>query len=258
MLDKLFYYDETSPTFLRNKIQRNPCALADAVAGSAYGKRFRLTQDGAKLWVHDIIWELHNGALPEGFNVSFISGYSNSIDNLELTPVIKENKKVEVIDWAYWFLYDESSPTCLTNKVPRSTGAKVGAPSGTLSTGLRNTEYYVTSFKGKLYQTHRIIWELHNGPIPAGLVIDHIDRNSLNNKIDNLRCITQGNNTRNTKARTASGHKGISKSRSGTRWCVASRVDQQYLKTVDTIEEGLQLQREDVISRLGHIPDLYF
>lgn len=34
---------------------------------------------------------------------------------------------------------------------------------------------------------HRIVWELHNGPIPDGLTIDHIDGDKTNNSIENLR-----------------------------------------------------------------------
>ncbi|WP_077825984.1 HNH endonuclease signature motif containing protein [Escherichia coli] len=30
-------------------------------------------------------------------------------------------------------------------------------------------------FCGKRYCVHRIIWEMHNGPIPEGYQIDHID-----------------------------------------------------------------------------------
>lgn len=33
-------------------------------------------------------------------------------------------------------------------------------------------------------------------PIPAGYVIDHIDENPLNNSIENLQCVTIGENTR--------------------------------------------------------------
>jgi len=35
---------------------------------------------------------------------------------------------------------------------------------------------------------------------PAGLVVDHIDRDVLNNSRSNLRVCTQGNNARNRKA----------------------------------------------------------
>lgn len=48
---------------------------------------------------------------------------------------------------------------------------------------------------------HRLIWEKHNGPIPDGLVIDHINRDPKNNRKVNLRCVTQRVNTLNSDKR---------------------------------------------------------
>lgn len=46
--------------------------------------------------------------------------------------------------------------------------------------------YYVT---GKNTRLHRLIWEAHNGEIPKGYDIHHIDGNKLNNAIENLQCL---------------------------------------------------------------------
>ena len=56
-------------------------------------------------------------------------------------------------------------------------------------------------FKGRFAQINRIIWQLFNGKIPDGFVVDHIDGNSLNNKIENLRIVTKEKNARNLKKR---------------------------------------------------------
>lgn len=37
---------------------------------------------------------------------------------------------------------------------------------------------------------HRIIWEIHNGPIPKGYDVHHKDGNKLNNAITNLECLS--------------------------------------------------------------------
>lgn len=45
---------------------------------------------------------------------------------------------------------------------------------------------------------HHLVAKAFIGDRPEGLVIDHIDRNSLNNNVSNLRYITQKENTHNT------------------------------------------------------------
>ena len=47
---------------------------------------------------------------------------------------------------------------------------------------------------------HRAVWIYHNGAIPDGMVIDHINRDNSDNRIENLRCVTQQVNSWNTGA----------------------------------------------------------
>lgn len=51
--------------------------------------------------------------------------------------------------------------------------------------------------KRKFYYLHRIIFEAHFGKIPEKFVIDHIDRNPLNNDISNLRLVPKSINNMN-------------------------------------------------------------
>jgi len=44
---------------------------------------------------------------------------------------------------------------------------------------------------------HRIVWKLHFGEIPEGLVIDHINNNRSDNRIENLRLVTPLQNSWN-------------------------------------------------------------
>jgi hypothetical protein len=78
----------------------------------------------------------------------------------------------------------------------------------------------VIRFDGKLYKQYTLIWIWHNGEIPSGKVIDHIDRNCANDRIDNLRVCTQRENTMNqslSKANT-SGYKGITYDKERGNW----------------------------------------
>jgi len=53
------------------------------------------------------------------------------------------------------------------------------------------TDYYLSNRKinGRRVRLHRYIWEKHNGPIPGGYEIHHIDHNKLNNDPENLEII---------------------------------------------------------------------
>ena len=51
--------------------------------------------------------------------------------------------------------------------------------------------------KVKCYYSARFIWECYNGLIPTGLFIDHINRNRLHNRIENLLVVTSQENSLN-------------------------------------------------------------
>lgn len=57
--------------------------------------------------------------------------------------------------------------------------------------------YATVKAKGHHRYAHRIIWILHNGPIPDGLDIDHINRIKTDNSIENLRVVTKSQNGHN-------------------------------------------------------------
>ena len=58
--------------------------------------------------------------------------------------------------------------------------------------------YLQTCVNGKRILNHQIIFKMFYGYIPNEL--DHIDRNVLNNKIENLRSVTRSENLKNRRA----------------------------------------------------------
>lgn len=145
-----------------------------------------------------------------------------------------------------YFYYDPSSPSCLRNKVSRRS-ARQDMPQGTLG----NRGYWQIRLLGERLVQHRIVWELFNGPIPEGKIIDHIDRDKANNRIENLRCVSQSENMTNQPQRNKSGYKCIYQNQANGKYQVRSLKDRKYLKTVETIEEQLELQDKDLQERFG-------
>lgn len=116
-------------------------------------------------------------------------------------------------NWNEIFYYDETSPSCLRWKIERRCGKGVGRIQkniGDIAGGLTSRNYWSVCFKEKQYQVHSIILQIY-GENLKGKIIDHIDGNPSNNKLNNLRVINQKENCRNSKKRTnnTSGFAGV-------------------------------------------------
>lgn len=66
-----------------------------------------------------------------------------------------------------------------------------------------DTKYHMVNLCGKQYKTHRLIYLMHHGNLPE--LIDHIDRDKLNNRIENLRASNKSLNAINSKRSDAGG-----------------------------------------------------
>ena len=82
----------------------------------------------------------------------------------------------------------------LFNKVNRGPKALADEEAGSL----HSSGYVHVKIKYRCYKAHRLIYMLHNGHIPNNLVIDHINRNKADNRIENLRAVTQQKNSFNS------------------------------------------------------------
>lgn len=131
-------------------------------------------------------------------------------------------------EFATYFQYDETSPTCLRWKVDIYSGRNKKQVSAGAVAGYypkNENRYCVVGLDGKLYQAHRVIWELHNSSIPDEVDIDHIDRDRKNNTIQNLRLATTSVNMRNKgkQKSNSSGCNVVGWKTSGTNTYAASR-----------------------------------
>ena len=133
----------------------------------------------------------------------------------------------------------------LFRKTNRNTRFKTGQRAGCLL----KTGYRIVEIDSKAVLEHRIIYLMHYGYLPK--VIDHIDGNTLNNKIENLREATIAQNCWNTKrsTRNTSGNKGIFFRKDRNVWtariCVKDKnVYLGYFKDKENAIEFMQLARE--------------
>ena len=73
-------------------------------------------------------------------------------------------------------------------------GKDTTKPVGFISKGYKRVQITTKTFRKK-FSLHRLIFLYHNGYLPK--VIDHINGNKADNRIENLREITIADNTRN-------------------------------------------------------------
>ena len=101
--------------------------------------------------------------------------------------------------------YDETSPSCLRWKIDVAKNIPKGSEAGNL---WLKAKYRVRA-SGKQYFAHHIVWTLHFGLIPPEREIDHIDINSTNNRIANLRLVGHSENNKNRRVMGAIKYKGV-------------------------------------------------
>lgn len=121
----------------------------------------------------------------------------------------------------------------------RDTGSiKAGDTVGTVN----EDGYRTFGLEGKTYRNHRVIWEMHYGPIPEGMLVDHINGARNHNFISNLRLATVAENGWNAKVahNSTSGVKGVNWNERLGKWlCTVTKNGKQYVKHADTKEEGI-------------------
>lgn len=93
----------------------------------------------------------------------------------------------------------------------------------------RKDGYIEIRINRKLYLAHRLAWLYVNGEFPECL--DHIDHNTSNNKIENLRNVSHRENMRNRKLSclNKSGVSGVSWCKKQGKWTTRLKVDGKYL-----------------------------
>lgn len=134
---------------------------------------------------------------------------------------IEAKQLFNYVDGALYWKVSRSNRVCV--------GMRVGAAD--------KNGYQAACINNKHYRTHRIIFLMHHGWLPAE--IDHIDNDRRNNKIENLRPATREQNQFNVQRRrdNTSGVKNVSWASGNKKWQVAVRhATGRYIKYVEDLE----------------------
>lgn len=73
----------------------------------------------------------------------------------------------------------------------------------------KDRRYLITSIGNRTYYAHRLVWLYHHGFLPK--MVDHIDGDTKNNRIENLRECDNAQNQYNSRRKhnNRSGYKGV-------------------------------------------------
>jgi hypothetical protein len=157
-----------------------------------------------------------------------------------------------MVDLNDWFIYDTTSKSCLRWKQNKYTGnpKRLLVSAGDEVGSITPYGYYETRHDGIRLMAHRVVWEINNNPIQDGLVIDHIDGNGSNNRIDNLRVVTRQCNSRNSKKRShnTTGFTGVAKTKKIDK---LTGKEYTYYTALWASLEGIQQKANYSIEKLG-------
>lgn len=108
---------------------------------------------------------------------------------------------------------------------------------------------------GVRFRAHHLVWLFEHGVIPE--MLDHLDGNGLNNRIENLRELSMSDNIRKARVQSnnTSGYKGVSFRKDTGKWTARTKINGKYvsLGSFCTKEEAFEIYSQKVLEVAGEI-----
>ncbi len=133
-------------------------------------------------------------------------------------------------------------------------GSRVGCKNG--------SGYLIVTINSKSYRLHRIIWVYMFSTIPKNFHIDHTNGNKTDNRLSNLRLVTNKQNQENRPApiNSSSGYRGVTWHKSYKKWMarICSNKKRITIGFFDTSEEAYEAYKKaakNLYTHADRIPD---
>lgn len=105
---------------------------------------------------------------------------------------------------------------------------------------------------GKRY-AQVVVWEMHFGPAPEGLDVDHTNRDRADNRIGNLRLATRAQNKANAPLYRVNktGAKGVTRTPNGKFQVSIGKYPTQYVGLFETLPDAVAAYEAAAKKRYG-------
>lgn len=107
--------------------------------------------------------------------------------------------------------------------------------------------YINVSIQGSTYKGHRIAYKMHNGDFDESLCIDHINGDTSDNRLSNLRLVTHQENQQNARRSklNTSGHTGVYWNKRTNKWdaSITYNYKQKHLGVFSNLEDAIKSRK---------------
>lgn len=132
----------------------------------------------------------------------------------------------------------------------------IGDEAGCLWTRPDGVAHWIIKINDMRFKRSRIVWIKHYGDIIPGIEIDHADRNTLNDRLENLRLATRSQNTTNRRIQknNTSGMRGVRFYKPSSKWLARISLNGKtlHLGYFDTKEDAYSAYLDAANKLHGH------